>query len=70
VSSVYRERKKKILCGSCLGWKKIIIIIIMFFNDLMGYIRWLLKFWDLPNLGGIKQLLKWLYRWAGPGTIK
>jgi hypothetical protein len=36
----------------------------MYFNDLVGYISGLLKFWGLPNFGGLKPFLKWLYGWA------
>ena len=41
----------------------------MYFNDLVCYISGFLKFWDLPNFGGLKPLLKWLYGWAGSALL-
>jgi hypothetical protein len=33
-------------------------------------INGLLKFWGLPNFGGVKPLLKWLCGWAGPALYE
>jgi hypothetical protein len=42
-------------------------ILIMYFNyQKWAYISGFLKFWGLPNFGGLKPLLKWLCGWAGP----
>ena len=35
----------------------------------MGLYSRLLKFWGLPNFGGLKPLLKWLCAWAWPACL-
>jgi hypothetical protein len=61
---VYRERKKSCAIESsyaaaaAAGWKKKKILIMYFNDQKWAYISGLLKFWGLPNFGGLKPLLK------------